>query len=1189
MTSPQTGLLATNGRPEYGKSECKSTIKRETTNGRDTSSLLLQREADLSIDQSGLQRYLPHCVQFAFADKGAEGLYREYYANEKRTDFTTLLSITLIVNLLLLSLYSIHYTPSKLPQLIVLLSTLVLTCLIYLWTCKWGIQSKPINYSTDPHHVTSSSPSSSTSSSTSTSSHSLSKRLLRKGGQQRMWTIVPFIVWLIFIAHIICDVTLFSQPRQPSDSLAFLLLYTFSIYVIYPLRLTIVCILSIAMASLHTIPLLTPSSSSSFTSTDNLLYYQIGANIILIIGINLLGLMSFFFYERQQRRAFLETCQSLEVKLVLEEESAEQERLLLSVLPKHVAAEIRQDLGSMVTGQFKKIYMSRHENVSILFADIVGFTAISSTCSAAELVKTLNELFARFDKLSDKYHQLRIKILGDCYYCISGAPEQRSDHAVLCVHMGLSMVEAIKSVREETKSCVDMRVGIHTGGVLAGVLGQKQWQFDVYSRDVELANKMESGGLPGRVHISEKTLSFLNGEFEVTNGDGASREEAIRLANVQTYFIVRVIKPYPEGTLDAIQQNKGDMTNQVSLGIAGDEGDGEDHECIIGSGGEIKNVAEYNARLRHELLNRDNAHNLSDHSYPISLTFRNPAYESQFRNTREITGSISLVSLPCTLACSFISYILIGPLTLTLFLVYFISVAILGPTSVASMSTIICKTCPKPLLALSKAVQAKSWVRLVIATSMILVWIVAHIIANISCNSSYQDDTINEDSESSLSSLLSPFPSPSTLTSDLPAELNAPPSLSSSFSSFSSSPSYSYSPTHCIPHYLVFFAILGMLAISSLQRISHVFKMTFILILGALQIAFNYTLLYQHFTDTTISSTHSASHSPTTTATTATLNQPSSLSSSSSSLSSSTNIENDETSLASTSTSTSSTATTSSWLSQSSTLSIVTLIVAIALYLINRNCDSMARRLFLWQKEVDEQKKKVEDMRQKNEALVYNILPPHVAIHFLGRRKRDEELYSKSYEAVGVLFAAMPNFSDFYTEESVNNQGLECLRFLNEVISDYDALLEQDRFRDIIKIKTIGATYMAASGLNEEERDEAKSWQHLATLTDFALTLKETLNNINRESFNNFVLRMGINQGPITAGVIGARKPHFDMWGNTVNVASRMESTGKAGCIQVVEETAKILQEFGFIFEQRGLVSVKGKGKLMTYYLIGKK
>lgn|SRR5690349_13689757 len=108
----------------------------------------------------------------------------------------------------------------------------------------------------------------------------------------------------------------------------------------------------------------------------------------------------------------------------------------------------------------------------------------------------------------------------------------------------------------------------------------------------------------------------------------------------------------------------------------------------------------------------------------------------------------------------------------------------------------------------------------------------------------------------------------------------------------------------------------------------------------------------------------------------------------------------------------------------------------------------------------------------------------------------------------------MPNFADFYTEESVNNQGLECLRFLNEVISDYDALLEQTRFANIIKIKTIGSTYMAASGLNCEEslRPDAtikERWFHLAQLTEFALTLKDTLNVINKESFNNFVLRMG--------------------------------------------------------------------------------
>lgn len=269
-------------------------------------------------------------------------------------------------------------------------------------------------------------------------------------------------------------------------------------------------------------------------------------------------------------------------------------------------------------------------------------------------------------------------------------------------------------------------------------------------------------------------------------------------------------------------------------------------------------------------------------------------------------------------------------------------------------------------------------------------------------------------------------------------------------------------------------------------------------------------------------------------------------------------------------------------------LSVYLVAVGVSLVICCRQLEYTTRRLFLWRREVDTQKQRVADMRQKNEALIYNILPPHVAKHFLGTRKADEELYSKSYEAVGVLFAAMPNFSDFYTEDDVNNQGLECLRFLNEVISDFDALLEQPRFRGIYKIKTIGSTYMAASGLYGSDEGAETGWEHLARLTEFALALKDTLNTINKESFNNFVLKMGINQGPITAGVIGARKPHFDIWGNTVNVASRMESTGKAGYIQVVKETKAILETFGFEFEQRGLVTVKGKGQLMTYYLIGR-
>lgn len=130
------------------------------------------------------------------------------------------------------------------------------------------------------------------------------------------------------------------------------------------------------------------------------------------------------------------------------------------------------------------------------------------------------------------------------------------------------------------------------------------------------------------------------------------------------------------------------------------------------------------------------------------------------------------------------------------------------------------------------------------------------------------------------------------------------------------------------------------------------------------------------------------------------------------------------------------------------------------------------------------------------------------------------------------------------------------------------------RFQDVIKIKTISSTYMAASGLNPTRRVKVicifvllnskilidylqpedsitVRWEHLALLVDFALELKKALQCINEQSFNHFVLKMGINHGPITAGVIGARKPHYDIWGNTVNVASRMESTGKAGAVQV--------------------------------------
>ncbi|XP_032086650.1 adenylate cyclase type 7 [Thamnophis elegans] len=955
------------------------------------------------------------------------------------------------------------------------------------------------------------------------------------------------VIWISLLA--IGYVSIFDNSKPAGwEQVPFFLFIIFTTYTMLPLAMRDAVIVSSFSAVSHIIVL----SVTADSQNQHTLLLQLVANAFIFLCGNLLGA----YHKHQVQDAswdlYRYTLKCIQVQMKLKIEKRQQESLLLSILPAHISMGMKLAIIERLkeTNDMKKhdnnfhnLYVKRHQNVSILYADIVGFTRLASDCSPKELVVMLNELFGKFDQIAKENECMRIKILGDCYYCVSGLPVSLPIHAKNCVKMGLDMCEAIKQVREATGVDINMRVGIHSGNVLCGVIGLRKWQYDVWSHDVSLANRMESAGIPGRVHITEATLNHLGKAYEVEEGNGHLRDPYLEAMNIKTYLVIdprskqrATNNHFPQSRVqDGLKMRASvRMSRYLESWGAARPFSHLNHRESVSSDTSAPNrrrrkeialqlasrqrTTERNTSQKGRMEEEINDKMMStieglNSAKPwcgqkddfrglcgFLLCFVETGLEKEYRTIAIPKLKGYFVCAGIVLLCMFAVQICITSNSRTLGISFGIVAIIMGLILCVCFADDCWRCCAKrwPLARyfcrLSEKVETMPSVRLplaILALGSLLIIAVFNLPVR----------QFGEDHTSSHAN-----PASGNITED---------------------------GSVMIYPYYAYCCILGFIACSVFLRMS--FELKLMLLSGAIV---GYFVIFNSNPNLTCEQECAKRLF----------------------------IKNPRV-----------------------MINLYLALFYITLVLLSKQIDYYCRLDCLQKNKFKKEHESFETMENVNRLLLENVLPAHVAAHFIGD-KLNEDWYHQSYDCVCVMFASVPDFKVFYTECDVNKEGLECLRLLNEIIADFDELLLKPKFSGVEKIKTIGSTYMAASGLcvvpgQENNVDQEKQCAQIGIMVEFAMALMTKLDGINRHSFNNFRLRVGINHGPVVAGVIGARKPQYDIWGNTVNVASRMETTGELGKIQVTEETCKILESLGYACECRGLINVKGKGELVTYFV----
>ncbi|XP_064528683.1 adenylate cyclase type 9 isoform X1 [Pseudopipra pipra] len=957
-------------------------------------------------------------------------------------------------------------------------------------------------------------------------------------------------------------------------------------------------------------------------------YWELLSKAFLHICIHAIGIHLFIMSEVRSRSTFLKVGQSIMHGKDLEVEKALKERMIHSVMPRIIADDLmkqgddesensikRHSTSSPKNRKkkpsiqktpiiFRPFKMQQIEQVSILFADIVGFTKMSANKSAHALVGLLNDLFGRFDRLCEDTKCEKISTLGDCYYCVAGCPEPRPDHAYCCIEMGLGMIRAIEQFCQEKKEMVNMRVGVHTGTVLCGILGMRRFKFDVWSNDVNLANLMEQLGVAGKVHISEATAKYLDDRYEMEDGKVIERVGqsvvADQLKGLKTYLISgqKVREPHcscSQALLPGLESTEGARTQGASSAenprdsteplkqvekpkpcpscsttlaphcdVSVEEG-AIQNGCQDEHKNSTKAPGGHSPKTQNGLLSPPQEEKLSNSQTSlyemlqekgrwggVSLD-QSALLPLRFKNIREKTDAhfVDVIKEDSLMKDYFfkppINKLSLNFLDQDLEMTYRTSyqeevmknapVKTFASATFSSLLDVFLSTTVFLILSITCFLK-HGMVASPPPPAAVAVFVVAILLEVLSLVVSIRMAFFLEEVMTCTKRLLE------VISGWLPrhffgAILVSLPALAV-FSHFTSDFETNI-------HYTMFMCCAILITIvqyCNFCQLSSWMRSLLATVVGAVLLILLYVSLCP---DSSMETPHldlaqnfSSRKSPCNSSVPDDTKRPADL------------------------------------IGQEVVL--VSFLLLLLVWFLNREFEVSYRLHYHGDVEADLHRTKIQSMRDQADWLLRNIIPYHVA-----EQLKVSQSYSKNHDSGGVIFASIVNFSEFYEE---NYQGgKECYRVLNELIGDFDELLSKAHYSSIEKIKTIGATYMAASGLNTSQcQDSSHPHGHLQTLFEFAKEMMRVVDDFNNNMlWFNFKLRIGFNHGPLTAGVIGTTKLLYDIWGDTVNIASRMDTTGVECRIQVSEESYRILSKMGYDFDYRGTVNVKGKGQMKTY------